>query len=205
MMKEAETSLGALLIGPSPERWGEEVAEEVDSKGVLEELSKRIGGKTEFTTWPSALRAIMEKIPDVLGIEIGEILANGWKKAEELHGYANRTEYPPEETILVELATHEIRSSHEPHLEVMINDISVGRVDFEVDLVLEVEAALLTVRDGRIWKAAAGRCSASGELKCEGHRIVKRESEKVVLPGEIKFDPPIELERKTDVHPQTEG
>ena len=51
-------------------------------------------------------------------------------------------------------------------MDIMVNDVAVGRLEFEIDLRLDLEGVLLKIRDGKIWEIKAGRCSGKGVCKC---------------------------------------
>jgi hypothetical protein len=141
----------------------------------------------------AAARAIVEKIPDLLRLDVGSLPVGAWKKYAELQKYRDSSAYPPGETMLVELAQHTIHSSDTPHLDVMVGESRVQRIDFALDLALDVEGAVLTVRDGKIWAVSLGSCKASGELTYKEYSLLKRESKPVALPGTYAFKEPIEI------------
>ena len=193
-MTNVDTTLGALFSKVDAEPWREGV-EVLESSAALSGLAGKIAGQTDLMNWPATLQEIFAKVPDLLKVDVGSVLLGAWMKGEQLRRYADPAKYGPEETILVELARHKINSSHEPHLEILIGETSVGRIDFEFTVTLTLESAVLKIRDGKIWAAQTGACQASGELKCEGHSLLKRESEPFVLPGTLTLRKPIQIAR----------
>lgn len=112
---------------------------------------------------------------------------------EELRRYADPEKYPASETILVELASHLVRSKHEPHVEIMIGRAEVGRVDFEFEMALTLDGAVLEVRDGKIHSVRTGSCQASGGLSCEGISLFEEESRPFEIPGKVTLARPVEI------------
>lgn len=163
------------------------------SNPAFAHLAGAVVGPADLMSWPSAFGEITGKIPDLLQLDPSKLLLNAWATGREFQRYADPEKYPPGETILVALARHTIRSEHAPRLEVMVNDTLVDTVDFELSLKIDVEGAVLTIRDGKIRAVSLGTCTASGELSCEGHTLAKRESEPFELPGRLEFSEPIPI------------
>ena len=174
------------------ERWLQGLAR-LESSPIFEGLAATIAGRTDMMGWPAALQEIAKKVPDLLRIDVGKVLVGGWKKSEELRRYADPEQYRPDETILVELIEHSIRSSHAPHLDFLIRDTQVSRIDFELDMKIDVDGAVLTIRDGKIWALSVGACVASGELTCEGRSIMKKKSEPLEFPGSYELAQPVQI------------
>ena len=166
---------------------------QLDSSPGFEGLAATLAGQTDMMDRTATLQAIATKLPDLLGIDVGKVLVGGWKKSEELRRYADPEQYPPDETMLVELIQHSIRSSHAPHLDFMIRDTQVSRIDFELDMELDVDGAVLTIRDGKIWALSVGTCLASGELTCGGHSIMKKKAEPIDIPGTYELAQPVQI------------
>lgn len=168
------------LGGIDPSRTFGDVVDSITRKFV--HLKAATAGKT-----------IVEMIPELLRVDVGGLLAAAWKKCAELQKYRDAKTYPPDETVLVELAQHTIRSSHSPHVDVVVGESRVQRIDFDLELTLDIDAAVLTVRDGKIWAVSVGSCKGSGELSYKGCSILQRESRAVSLPGSFAFDEPVPI------------
>ncbi len=197
-MTEESPGLGSLLFGPATEGLDGHVADELEADPALGELVDELGGTAELTSRKMLARAILENAPDLLGVPVGRILAGGWRKWDELRGYADPSRYPPDQTIVVELARHEIHSRHQPRLELIVNDRAVRAIELEAELVLSVEAAVLTVRDGMILSARTGTCDVSGDLEWKGHSLARWRSRRLDVPGTLEFHPPVEIEPSPD-------
>ncbi len=165
----------------------------LESSAVLSTLAATISAAAGPTSWQHTLMNVARAIPDLLKVDLRSVLAGAWKKGSELGRFADEHQYAPDETILVELTTHVVTSQHRPHLDVLLNDQPCGRLDFTVEIALRVEGAVLTIKDGKIWKATTGACTASGRITCEGQTLSERESVPVQLPGTLVFDQPIPI------------
>jgi len=163
----------------------------LQSNPAFTRLAGAVAGPAELMSWPSAFGEITGKIPDLLQIDPSKVLLNAWATSREFHRYADPEKYPPGETILVALARHTIRSLHQPRLDVTVDDTLIDTVDFEISLEINIEGAVLKIREGKIWLVSLGTCTASGELSCEGHTLAKRESEP--FPGTLEFSEPVPI------------
>lgn len=165
----------------------------LESRAALSTLARTISADAGSAGWQRALIDVGRTIPDLLQVDLGSVLAGAWKKGGELGRFADVHQYAPDETILVELTTHVVTSQHRPHLDVLLNDQTCGRLDFMVEIALRVEGAVLTIKHGKIWKATTGACTASGRITCEGQTLSERPAVPVQLPGMLVFDQPIPI------------
>ena len=165
----------------------------LESSAVLSTLAATISSAAGQASWELALTDVARAIPDLLQVDLGSVLAGAWKKGSELGRFTDAHQYAPDETILIELTTHVVTSQHRPRLDVLLDDQPAGRLDFTVEIALRVEGAVLTIKDGKIWKATTGACTASGRISCEGQTLSQRESVPVQLPGTLVFDQPIPI------------
>jgi hypothetical protein len=126
-------------------------------------------------------------------MDVFEILLSGWKKHRNLQQYRDRTKYPPNQTSLVPLGKHTIRSVHKPSLDVMADEVLLWRVTSDIALWLEIEGLILAIRDARIREVAAGRCRGEARLGCAGVELIKTEIARFDLPGTIGLKDGIEI------------
>jgi len=143
--------------------------------------------------WPIFTKQIHDRLEDALDMDLFEILLSGWKKYRNLQQYRDRTKYPPNQTSLVPLGKHTIKSVHKPTVDVMADEVLLGRVAFDVALSLEIEGLILAIRDARIREVAAGRCRGEARLGCAGVELLKKEIATFDLPGKIELKEGIEI------------
>ena len=138
-------------------------------------------------------RDVAAALPVLLQVEFASVLAGAWKNGSELGRFADTGQYAPDETIHVSLTNHVVTSHHRPYLDVFLNDQSCGTLDFMVEIALRVEGAVLTIKDGMIWTATTGMCTASGRITCGGQILTECESAPVQFPRTLVFDQPIPI------------
>jgi hypothetical protein len=164
---------GGSLLGRSAEAEGE--------------LMSRLGAEL-----PAALRAavrdrIESGIADACEITLSSVLAGAWRKYQPLREYCDATRHPTGETATVELASHEVRSSHRPTLEILMGKKPVFTLQLDARISLELEGAVLTVGNGSFLELATGTSRVSASLSYKGATLIERKSGRYPLPGKISF------------------
>ncbi len=168
-------------------------AEGSDQQADLEE-----GLKDQSPLLGAFLEEILAKVGEVLGIDLGEVLGSAWEKVEELRECADTEEGEP---MLVPLAGHAIGTEYEPHIDVKIGGVVIGRIQLAVELELALDGVMLNVGEGKICGLEGGSCGASGVLACSfdtgaGSKellSLEKESPSFELPGVINFGDGISL------------
>lgn len=107
----------------------------------------------------------------LLGLDLGDLVVAGWRKQRELVAAAERTAANPGSSEVVELATHHISSKHHPFVEVLVKDVHVATVTFDLDLEFVVKALVVTVRDGHVVSLHTGACDVAATLAAEGFQL----------------------------------
>lgn len=131
--------------------------------------------------WESTRRLVLERVDSLLEISLPEILARAWSKSRELQSYRDSEKYPPDKEFAAILLEHEIVSTHKPRVEVLLDDIKIGEVNFLINLALELAGFKLIIRDARIRRIEAGSCQAQASLACEGCQLLEKHSRKLDL------------------------
>ena len=135
--------------------------------------------------WKMVQGNLDQHLARLLDIDVVGVLVDGWNKSRELRKYRDEAAYPPDEVIVAELSKHKLESQHKPHLELVVADRPVGRLHFQIDLALVIEAAQLTIQSGRIMRIATGKTSGTGTLRCEGVIVGQKDMKLGALPGRI--------------------
>jgi hypothetical protein len=135
--------------------------------------------------WRLVRARLPEHVSKMLDIDGVGILVGSWNKARELRKYCDSSKYPPEDVVLVSLTKHKVSSRHQPFLELVIDGQPLGRLTFEIDLALTLDAAELTIQGGRIKKIKPGKAQGSGSIACEGAILHNVDKKLLTLPGTI--------------------
>ena len=152
---------------------GRALARALDEHGVLGSLDTALGLVAQ-TTREAAGDQVAAVANGVLALNLGDLVIAGWRKQGQLAAAAERTAANPGTSELVELATHRVSSVHHPYVELLVNDVRMTTVNFELDLEFEVKALVATVRDGHLVSLHSGNCDLSATLTAEDIRLASR-------------------------------
>ena len=152
---------------------GRALAQALDQHGVLGSLDNALGLVAQ-TTREAAGDQVAAVANGVLALDLGDLVIAGWRKQGQLAAAAERTAATPGTPELVELAPHRVSSVHHPYVELLVNDVRVTTVNFELDLQFEIKALVATVRDGHLVSLHSGDCDLSATLTAENIRLASR-------------------------------
>ena len=113
----------------------------------------------------------------LLDLDLGDLVVAGWRKQGQLAAAAERTAANPGSSEVVELATHRISSAHHPFVELLVNDVHLATVTFDLQLEFVVKALVVTVRDGQVVSLHSGACDVAATLAAEGVRLASRRAQ----------------------------
>lgn len=143
----------------------------------ISELRNSISKKEPLMEWNSVLSQILKKCPELLELRFKDILVGGWRKYQQLEQYFDQGKTHPEVIFSVPLVNHTIVSEHHPKIEIRINEIQLGHIDFSILLKLELSGIILNIKGGEIEGVKAGNCKCKGSVACEGIVLLEDSSE----------------------------
>jgi len=156
----------------------------LESNKKVSSLKEKIWKETKVKG-PLVLDLIIKKTAEILDIGILDIMVKAWNKYKILLKYLDKEKYPPDETFLVPLAEHTIKSEHRPSLEILINDQPAGKIEFSISISIMLKGIILKIQDGKIKGVTTGTCKGKGTLKCENIVILEKKTGSIPLPGSI--------------------
>jgi hypothetical protein len=109
----------------------------------------------------------------LLDMELGELAVAGWRKHAALTAAAERT-LATGSSEVVDLASHRMTSVYRPYVELLVNDVHVATVRFELRVQFVVRALVATVRHGRLDALGFGACDVTATLSAEGLRLAEQ-------------------------------
>ena len=161
-----------LLFGED-EEGASALAQALDQHDVLAKLDPALRQVTQAGR-EAAEREVATVAHGLLDLDLGNVLVAGWRKHAAFTAALERTRAVPGSSELVELASHRVTSAYRPFIEVLVNDVRVARIHFELALEFLVEALVATVRDGHIVSLRSGACELTATLSAEGARLLSR-------------------------------
>ena len=201
----AQPMTAAALLFPGSERIGpidivssdqasiEAMADALQQQGALGSISAAVK-----TLSNAGLGAVSKQIAAAahgllnLDLDLGELVVDGWCQFADLTAAAKRTAAAPGSVEVVDLATHSITWTHNPQIDVLVNDARVATVHFELSITFKVKGLAATVRDGRLADFSSGGCEVAGTLAAEGRPLAQREAE-FQLPLRVRLGDGIPL------------
>ena len=168
---------------------------------LSERLEHAIGStEGEAKSWSAPVRTLVvgevtRRFGELLNIRLVDIMAGAWCKYSSLRRYADPHEFPPDESVIVPLADHDIDSKHSPAVEVVINETPVLKLTFSVDLVLHLKSAVVRIQDAHIREIRPGEVSAEGKIAFGPAVIAERKSATLTVPGSIDLGEGIAIRR----------
>jgi hypothetical protein len=145
---------------------------EDDTAALRQALSEHnvldaVGGKLSRLTGDgreAANEALASTAADLLDVDLGDVLIYAWRTLERLADAARATLRAPGRKEIVQLASHQVTSTHNPAVDLMVDGVRVHTFHFQLDLVLTIDVAAVTVQYGRLVAVKAGDGSVSGTL-----------------------------------------
>ena len=165
------------------------LAQALDEHGVLSstgtalELVSQAGRK-------AAGRQVAVVANGLLDLDLGDLVVAGWRKQHQLAAAAERTAANPGSSEVVELATPRISTAHHPSVELLVNDVHVATVTFDLEVEFVVKALVVTVRDGHVVSLHTGSCDLAATLAAEGVQLASRRGH-LELPLVVRWPLPL--------------
>ncbi len=156
-----------------------------ESNVNLSDLKDLLSEKMDRKKWPVALKELLKKAEGFLQDDFADIMTSAWEKYQSISEHLENSKNTPDETFLLPLAEHEIHSVQNPFVEILINENSVGRVTFNIDISILLKGIILKIINGEIREIETGSCEAQGTFSCEDIQLLEKKLEPVKLPGTI--------------------
>jgi hypothetical protein len=183
------TALG-LLFGPGANA-PEALAKQILPKDAnLDRALKRLPPPTrQAAEHEAATQAAALLDADLLGL-----LVAGWRAHRDLTDSARRTLASPGSTELVDLARHQITTSSQPSVGLLVDGRQVATLRFALSIVFDIGAVAAEVRAGLLTAIHPGSCDATATLSFQGTDVLTTRTH-LGLPGVIEISPAIRLLR----------
>lgn len=143
--------------------------------------------------WDSVDGELGGAIQEILDIGLADIFIGGWTKLKELQEYRDPEKHPPEETAIVPLHEHTVRSIHRPTVRIYSGEREIAKLEFQIEAALEVTTAKLKIRAGRIMEIIAGEYHMSGRITLAGQPLLAKVSRPYRLSGHISLGEGVEI------------
>jgi hypothetical protein len=174
-----------LLLGSEDVAVSDALAQSADRGGVGTGVGRAMGG-----LGAAGRQAVCDEVGHVadslLTLDLSSLLVNGWRKHADLQAAGRRTVENPGSEEVVQLATHTIKASYRPCVDVYVDEVLVTRVDLELAVAFTITGMLAVVRAGRLVEVRSGQCDASSSLLCERVPVAARRAS-FTVPGVLRL------------------
>lgn len=136
----------------------------------------------------AAMPDLAKKVAELFEIPIPDIFLTSWKKAGGIQTLLEESRKAPETAMHAELGDHTINSQHRPHIEIRIQNKSVKKLEFTLNLVFNLKGFVLKIQDGRIREMQTGSCEVRGKMEYQGLVIADKKLAPITLPGVISLE-----------------
>jgi len=188
-MPHAEVSLALLFdAGAAGERTAHEVyADAIEHAKAFKDICGKASMVLPQIQWRAAAEEVASQLRETLDIPLPRLLMDGWKLRAEMLSYCDPTKYAPDHSFTVKLAKHSVEWSQKPKVELRVNRVSIGALEFTLAAKGTLELAAVTIRGGRVMALNAGSIVLEGSVNLEDHEIIAKRLLDVPIPGRIDF------------------
>jgi hypothetical protein len=182
----------AFLFGTAQDP-GQALAHVLKEQGVLGTLGAAL--QTDPHAGREAAGAQIATVAqELLDLDLGDLAVAGWRTHPALTAAAERTIANPGSSEVVNLATHRITSVHRPYVELLVNDVHMATVRFELRVEFLVRALVGRVRHGDLVALDSGAFDVTATLAAEGLQLVKQQAHldvsALLIPLPLPLHPP---------------
>ena len=183
-MPEASLTLSDLLELPS-KTFPKQVLTAGVSEEELNSLKGKISGALSGVSWGHLEETVCAKLSEQLNKDPMELISAAWEKYHVLAEAAEQSKSG--ETVFVPLEEHSISSELHPYVEIQVGPQVIKRIEFDVNLTLQLKGLVLKIEAEKIKAIEAGSCEGSGEIQVMDVSIWKHDFKPVNLPGRINL------------------
>ena len=184
-MKDFPETLAAFFLPQNGTASGQEILDAAKLQDQIEGLPGAGFGGQEG--------AFLEALRSALDLPFLDIILKAWGGLEELQAFLDPGPGEPGEEVVKPLLKHSIQSEHRPRLEVLLDNVPLGEIAFDIVLSAELDGFKLHIKDGQIVEIATGSITAGGTLGVGDRTLVELETEPYALPGRLVLDPPFAI------------
>lgn len=160
-------SLSEVLFGDRPPPVG---GEEPDNDRVDTRVETLLSGIT-LALRTAAQREVMAALRSALGSTVFDVVYDGWQKHQALVAAGHRTLSAAGTIETLEVATHHIGGEYQPGVDVVVDGVRVGTVNFSLQVEVKVAALLAVVTMGRLVAVRSGHADFTVMLEAEGQEL----------------------------------
>jgi hypothetical protein len=94
---------------------------EKDPEGA--DLKAKVAKQSKLIKWNVVSDVLIDRATEMSDIPLAKILLPAWKKFRDVEKFGDPQAYPPEDTELVSLMEHTVKSEHKSSLEILLKGV----------------------------------------------------------------------------------
>ena len=182
----------------------ETVIRDLEATEEIQRLRKEIKAKIPGSNWTLIRAEILLEMQQLLDIPLQPILTESWKTHQDVSREIDAQKISdaddPCDSSIVNLADHEIRSTHSPSLYIRIAD-SVHPLRLFIGITLELRNVALRLQEGDIKEILSGTVSGKGFMQYQNATLTEKDFLDFDIAGKITSAKAPNIETQTDPHP----
>lgn len=159
---------------------------------VIPDLAKEIPELPDVA-WSALSEEMQFAFTKALDIKLVDVVVGAWSKLKELRDYCGRKPDDPDKPFTVVLARHEVHSTHQPGVDILLGEKVIGQIVVDVELTLTLTGIVLSIRDDHIVAIASGKFAGAGTIKYRDATLIERKTKEYEIPGKWILDRPFPL------------
>jgi hypothetical protein len=179
-----------LLFSPGEDAPGA-LAHQILSAGADGNLGRALENLPTATR-EAGVREAATAAARLLDIDLIGLLVAGWREHHDLTEAARRTLAAPGSTELVDLATHQITTTQQPFVSILVDGHRVATLQLGLSVVFDVSALVAGISAGRLVALHSGHCDITATLAIQETDILTRRAH-IELPSVVPINPAIRL------------
>lgn len=144
---------------------------------------------------PTRDAAVHEAATDaaaLLDADLFGLLAAGWRAHHELADAARRTLAVSGSTEVVDLIKHQITTTQQPSVSVLVDGDQIATLRFALSVVFDISTVVAAIKAGLLTAIHAGTCDITATLNFQGTDMITTHT-RLDLPGLVKLGTGIRL------------
>ena len=192
-MPATPVTLSDIFLPPGE---GLDIKAQLDGK-VIPDLAQDMHELPDIA-WSAFSEEIQFAFSKALDVKLIDVVIGAWSKLKQLREYCGRKPEDPDKPFSVALAQHEVLSSHQPSVDILLGEKVIGRIVVDLELTLSLTGIVLSILDDHIVAIASGKFSGAGAIKYHDATLIEKKTKEYEIPGKWTLERPFPLPCRQD-------
>ena len=189
-IQDGPRTAAELLFGPGVSAAAGLTAQLLSAEGEVH-LDQALRDLPQATR-QAAVRETAAAAAGLLDVDLGGLLVAGWRAHHDLTGAARRTLAAPGSTELVDLIRHQVTTTQQPSVTVLVDGRQVATIELSLTVEFDISALVAGIKAGLLVAIHSGSCEVTATLAVQETDVLTA-STHYDLPGVLMVSPGIRL------------